>query len=255
MFARAHVAARDGAICVTQTFESLKPPKRFYLGVDVAATDDGFAVRLDGRNARTPAGRALAVPTAALARLVADEWQTQADVIAMATMPATRLAHTAIDNVAGQEAAFAALVAECAAHDSICYLADGPQALVERQQAAWRPLLGWARQELALDFETTAGVVHRDQPAATLAAVKTMALARGAFALAGIVLAAQTFGSAILALALMHGRVDGPQAAAAALLDELFQAEQWGEDDEAEARRRAIEAEAAMLQHWFAALR
>ena len=239
---------------MTQTFESLKPPKRFYLGVDVAATDDGFAVRLDDRNARTPAGRALAVPTEALARLVADEWQAQAEVIVMTTMPATRLAFTTIDNIVGQEAAFAALVGECAAHDSICYLADAPQALVERQQAAWTPLLGWAREELALKFETTAGIVHRDQPAATLAAVETLALARGAFALAGLVLAAQTLGSAILALALMRGRVDGPQAVAAALLDELFQAEQWGEDVEARARRRAIEVEAAMLQHWFAAL-
>ena len=222
---------------LTQTFESLKPPRRFYLGVDVAPAEGGFGVRLDERPAHTPQGRPLVLPTEALADLIAAEWAAQGERIVMTGMPATRLAHTALDAVPLARGETAASIARFAAADLVCYFAPSPASLRARQEAAWSPLIAWARDDLGLVFEAAEGVMHRDQPRATLAAVEALAAGLDDFRLAGLALAAQLFGSAILALALERNRLGGAAAFDASQIDEVFQAEQWGEDAETAAER------------------
>jgi len=228
--------------------------KRPYVAVDVTPAQGGFAVRLDGRGARTPGGRGLVLPTEALAEQVALEWAAQGDSVVMATMPATRLAFVAIDSVPQGRDVAVKRVAEFAADDLICYFAEGPAGLVARQAQAWAPLLDWALTDLDLDFQRVVGLTHQDQPPATLATVEALAAGEGDFALAGLVHAAQLFGSAILALALRRGRLTGAGAFADSQLDETFQAEIWGEDAEDAARIRALAVEAGMLEAWFKAL-
>ncbi|HEY2177416.1 MAG TPA: ATP12 family protein [Caulobacteraceae bacterium] len=235
-------------------FESLRSPRRFYSQVGTAPDGPGFAVRLDGRTARTPQGRPLILPTLALAQLVADEWAAQREQIVLPSMPATRLAHTAIDAVAATRAETVAGIAAFAADDLVCYFAEGPATLRSRQEAAWTPLLAWAQGELGLEFAPAEGIVHRDQPAATLSAVEVMAGELNDFTLAAVALAAQVFGSAVLALALARGRIGWAVAFAASRIDEAFQAEQWGEDAEAAAGAESLAREARMLEAWFAAL-
>ena len=229
-------------------------PRRFYAACDVAASPDGFAVRLDGKIARSPGGAPLVAPTRALAALICSEWTAQVEVIRFIDMPATRLAHTALDALPLRRAQTGASVAEFAAHDLICYFADGPRTLVERQAATWRPLLAWARNARGLHFRQTTGIAHVEQPAATLAAVEALAAGLDDFSLAALAFAAALFGSAILALALKARRLDGREALAAARLDESFQEERWGVDGESEGKARALEAEAVMLERWFRAL-
>jgi chaperone required for assembly of F1-ATPase len=239
---------------LAQTVESLKSPRRFYSGVDVAPTAEGFAVRLDGRVARTPAGRVLAAPTRALANIIAGEWKAQAEVIALASMRVTSLAYAAIDEAPEGRQGMVDEIVAFAGNDLICYFASAPASLLERQQSSWNPLIDWADAELSLEFTAVSGVIHKDQPAATVRAIESMARDLDNFRLAGLFHAARLFGSTILGLALMRARLSAATAAAAAQLDEMFQADQWGVDEGAGARRRAVAVEAAMLQDWFEAL-
>ncbi len=230
--------------------------RRFY--AEVSVVDDGaggHGVRLDGRSPRSPRGRPLSLPTRALAELVADEWRAQGDTVAPATMPATRLAHTALDIVAGERRLAAEGVARFAGADLLCYFATTPASLARRQEAAWGPLLDWARETHGLAFIRASGVIHRDQPPTTLARLDALLAGLDDFSLAGLAFAAPLFGSAILALALWSGRLDAGEAMAAARLDEDFQAELWGVDSEARVRAEALAAEARMAGRWFAALR
>jgi len=238
-----------------QTAPSLNAAKRFYSGVSVAAKDGNFAVLLDGRNPRSPKGAPLALPAEALAQAVAAEWEAQGEHVEFVSMPATRLAHTALDAVAASRADMAAEVARWAGSDLVCYFAEGPTSLVARQEALWAPLLEWARVDLGLVFERAAGIVHREQPRATLAGVEALAAGLDDFALAGLAFGTALFGSAIIALALMKGRLTGEQAFEAARLDEAFQEERWGVDAETIERTEALAADAAMLEAWFKALR
>jgi chaperone required for assembly of F1-ATPase len=211
-------------------------------------------VLLDGRAPKSPAGAPLRLPTAALAGLVAEEWAAQADTIAYATMPATRLAFTAIDRTPHVRPAMAAEIAKYAGSDLLCYFADGPAALVERQAAQWGPLLDWADAELGIKLTLAQGILHRPQDPEALARAEALAAALDDFALTALVRAAGLFGSAVLAFALQRGRLSGEGAFALARLDEIFQEERWGVDAEAADRAAAMLAEAVALERWFEAL-
>jgi chaperone required for assembly of F1-ATPase len=239
---------------LSRFYEPADRPKRFYATADVGPGEGGFAVRLDGRPPRSPRGRPLVLPTLALAELVAEEWAAQGDFILVATMPATRLAWSAIERLADARAETAAEIARFAATDLVCYFADGPTELVERQERHWGPLLDWAAQALGARFHRAQGVVHQAQPPATIGRIEALAAAEDDFALAGLAFGAALFCSAILAFALRRGELTAEAAFQLSRLDETFQEERWGVDAEAAVRADAMAAEAVMLERWFAAL-
>jgi chaperone required for assembly of F1-ATPase len=220
--------------------------KRFYKRATVSPEAGGVAILLDGRPVRTPARAALRVPTEELADAVAGEWNAQGESIEPHSMPLTGLANAAIDRVAPDPAAFGRTLAEYGESDLLCYRAEGPQSLVERQSRVWDPLLGWARTRFGVEIETTAGVMHRRQPAETVEQLGRAVAARGAFQLAGLAPLVTISGSLIIALALAEGAIGLETAWDSAMLDEAWQAEQWGADPLAAAslenRRREFEA-------------
>jgi chaperone required for assembly of F1-ATPase len=237
-----------------ETTNNLEKPRRFYKAVDTAPAAGGFAVRLDGRIPKSPGGRRLEVPTEALAELIAAEWRAQDVFIDMGTMQLTRLAFTAMDAVALARESTAQALADYAGSDLVCYFAEAPGSLVARQQEAWGPLLDWADTELGVALVRAQGILHRGQPDESLARARALALEADDFRLAGLVFGAALFGSAVLTLALAQGRITGEEAFALSRLDETFQEERWGVDEEAATRTAAMAVEATMLELWFRAL-
>jgi chaperone required for assembly of F1-ATPase len=233
----------------------LQRPRRFYKAATAAAVEGGFAVHLDGRTPKSPARSPLVLPTLSLAQLVAAEWGAQVEIIDSTAMPATRLAFTAIDRISETRAEVAAEVAAYAGSDLLCYFADHPTPLVERQQRDWGAMLDWAKAELDLHLQPVSGIIHAAQSPAALASVEALALTMDDFTLAGVAYGAGLLGSTVLALALRSGKVTGRKALDLSRLEEIFQAETWGQDAEAIARAEALAIEAQVLEHWFAALR
>jgi len=229
-------------------------PRRFYKVVETAPAEGGFAVLLDGRPVRTPGGARLLLPTAAVAAQVAGEWSGQGPRLEMGAMHATRLANTAIDAIPAAREATAQSVADFAATDLVCYRAEAPQALVRRQAEHWDPLLERARAEEGLVFVRAAGIVHEAQPDETLARIRDLALAQDDFRLAGLAFGAALFGSAVLAVAALRGWTSAEAAFDLSRLDEAWQEDQWGVDEEAAQRTARLRIEARMLGRWFEGL-
>lgn len=220
--------------------------KRFYKDATIARSGPGWSILLDGRPVRTPARNPLDLPTQALAEAVAEEWRAQGDKVDPRAMPLTGLANAAIDRVAPDPEAFARSLALYGESDLLCYRAEGPRPLVERQAEAWDPLLAWARRRFDAEFEVTEGIVHRAQPESTLERLRRAVAARDPFALAAMSPLVTISGSLVVALALAEGGIGLDQAWKAATIDDAWQAEKWGEDDLAaaalEARRLEFEA-------------
>jgi chaperone required for assembly of F1-ATPase len=214
-------------------------PKRLYRGASVESAPGGFRVLLDGRPARTPARKEVAVPSRRLAEALAAEWAAQGERIDPATMPLTRLVNSALDGVTGREAEVRAEIIKYAGSDLLCYRASAPheQELARRQAAAWDPVLAWARAELDVRLSVGPGIVPVAQPEAATAAVEGILGRLDAFALAAHHIMTTLTGSALLALAHGRGRLTAEEAWAAAHIDEDWQVSQWGEDAEARARR------------------
>ncbi|WP_332678378.1 ATP12 family chaperone protein [Brevundimonas sp.] len=250
-----HIPPLDPNVAARKGFrESEERLKRFWTTADVAERDGGWAVTLDGRTPKTPAHAQLILPTEAAARLVADEWAAQGEFIDPATMPATRLASTAIDRVSQARQPVAEEIAAFAGSDLLCYLADHPTSLALEQAREWTPWRDWAALELGVVLEPAEGIVHRAQDPAAIARVEDLALRLDDFALTGLATAVPLLGSAVLGLAVQRGVVSGEAAFELSRLDEAFQERQWGVDEEAAARTAGRRAEAVLLDRWFRAL-
>jgi chaperone required for assembly of F1-ATPase len=186
-----------------------------------------------------------------LADAIAGEWRGVEQTIDRRAMPLTGLANAAIDRVAPDKRAFAAGVARYAEADLTCYRADSPKALVERQEASWDALLSWARRRYDVDFATTCGVTHVDQPAATVERLSHAVDVLDPFRLAGLSPLVRVGGSLVAGLAVVEKAMTAAEAWEAVSLDDRWQLDQWGSDAEGEAalgnRKRDFMAAASFL--------
>ncbi|MDJ0610246.1 MAG: ATP12 family protein [Kiloniellales bacterium] len=233
------------------------PPltKRVYEAVTVTAADTGHGVALDGRVLRTPARSEFRVPTEALASAVAAEWSAQQERIEPKSMPMTALACTALDLIVPRRSEVVAELAGYGGSDALCYQVERPDALVERQEAVWRPLLDWAAAELGAPLRITTGMMAADQPDEALAALRRSVEDHDDFALCALSTAVKAAGSLVVGLALSRGRLDAEGAFGAGELHETYQIEQWGEDPEATRRRDSVRADLAAAERFLAILR
>jgi chaperone required for assembly of F1-ATPase len=216
--------------------------KRFWKEARVEPCDGGFTVTLDGRAVKTPAKSALVVPTQAMAEAIAAEWDLQQGKVDPGTMPVTRSANSAIDKVTVQFDEVVSMLADYGGSDLLCYRADGPAELVARQAAGWDPVLLWAAEALDAPLAVTEGVVHVAQNPVVLARLCARVAALDPFRLTAFHDLVAISGSLILALAVIHGRLSPEEAWRLSRIDETWQAELWGIDEEAaqaEAARHA----------------
>ena len=224
--------------------------KRFYKLVTVETGDDGFIVLLDGRTIKTPLRAELILPTQAVADAVAAEWQAQGEDVEADKMPMTRYATTSIDRVKTDRPEVNEIVAAYAGHDLLCYRADEAN-LRQVQDDQWQPLLDWAAQAFDTELIVTSGIVSVEQPQSAMDRLKSRVVALSDGELAALHILTSLTGSLILALAVALGEIDVDQAWQAAIVDETFQAEKWGQDNEAEQRHRNMRVELEAAYRYF----
>jgi chaperone required for assembly of F1-ATPase len=212
--------------------------KRFYAHAGVVEAPAGFAVTLDDKPIRTPSGQALVAPNRQIAEDIAGEWEAQQEFIDPLTMPLTRLANSVVDAVVDRVDAVTEDVAKYFGSDLLFYRAGYPEALVAREAEHWDPVLFWAADALGAHFILTEGIVHVRQPDAAIAAARA-ALPSDAWSIAALHVITALTGSALLALALLRGVLDRDQVWKAAHVDEDWNIEKWGVDEEVAARRAA----------------
>jgi chaperone required for assembly of F1-ATPase len=229
-----------------------KTLKRFYK--TAAASQRGerdFAVELDGRPIKTPAGKTLSVPTRGLADAVAAEWNAQGEDVAPASLHMTRMANSAIDGVLGREGEVVQDILNYAGTDLLCYRADSPAGLAAEQARMWDPILAWTQKTHGASFAKGTGLQHVAQSANSLEAVRRALLCFDAFRLAALHVMTTLTGSALIALAEAEGFFDPAAAWAAAHVDEAWQKDHWGEDYEASERERRRFAEFSDASRFF----
>ncbi len=207
--------------------------KRFWTTAAVAPVEAGFAVELDGRGVRTPAKAPLVLPTEALAEAVAGEWAAQEGEVKPLTMPFTRSANAAIDKVRVQKGEVADMLAAYGDADLVCYRAEAPQELMERQAARWDPVLDWAEAALGVRLQPRQGVMHAPQEAAALARLREAVHEMSSFRLAAFHDLVSLTGSLLLGFAVARDWRPADEIWRLSRLDEDWQEEQWGPDEEA----------------------
>ena len=216
--------------------------KRFYKQAQLTEAPDGVGISLDGKPILTPRRRAFVAPTRTLAEAIAAEWEAQGETIDPRNMPLTRLANAVIDAVSENPEPVAEEIAKYLGSDLLCYRAEAPLKLIDKQSQAWDPALAWAREAFGANFKLAQGVMHVAQPAEAVEALRR-AIPRDPWRLAAVSSITTLTGSALLALAIAQGAIDTDSAWTAAHVDEDWQMSQWGRDELALERRAYREAE------------
>jgi chaperone required for assembly of F1-ATPase len=229
--------------------------KRFWDTATIAPTDAGHAILLDGKPMHLPGGAILLVDAEPLAHAIAAEWQTagggKGGEMSFADTPLTRLAGTAQQRIAPDPAPTIDAIARYAESDLLCYRAERPEELVARQTRAWQPWLDWAAQTYDAPLRVGSGIAYVKQHRGSVAVLRGVVAAFDVAAIAALGVAVPALGSLVLGLAMAEGRLDAVAAHELGALDELFQAEAWGEDAEAVARRAAIAADIALAARFL----
>jgi chaperone required for assembly of F1-ATPase len=233
--------------------------KRFWDTAAVERTDDTHAILLDGKPMRLPGGTPLRIGPPRLADAIAAEWQQagggKGGEMSFNDTPLTRLAGTALERIAPDPSPTIDAIARYGETDLLCYRATAPSNLVQRQHQQWQPWLDWAARAHDAPLRTGAGVAYLKQHHDSIDALRRAVAVLDVHALAGLGIAVPALGSLVLGLALAAGELDAPTAHELGALDELFQAEQWGEDPEAAARRAAVSADIDLAARYIALTR
>lgn len=194
----------------------------------------GWVFTRAGKPVMTPQGTRLYVPAKTLAVAVAAEWPDKKKFSADA-MPLTSLTYTAIDRVMPHKEKAVEEVMAYAQTDVLCYRAE-ETALIARQREQWDPVIAWIEARYDVHIETTSGIMPLAQASLTVARLQAAASNMDAFELGAFSVLVRGLGSLMLALAVKEKYMSAEEAYAASRVDEAFQRERWGDDEEASAR-------------------
>lgn len=229
--------------------------KRFYKTATAARDGGGFSIRLDDRPIRTPGRRLLLLPSEGLARAVADEWAGQGQTIQPQAMPLTRLANTTVDQLPQRRADALAEIMGYASADLLCYRQAAPVELVSRQAEHWQPWLDWSAAGLGARLVTTTRLDPIPQPARSLALLEQAATALDDWRLVSLHAATRLTSSIVLGFAMLEGALASDTAFDVAMLEELFEIERWGLEEEQAKRHAALRLELAAIETYLRELR
>lgn len=231
-----------------------KTLKRFYKDVNVGQAEGGWQVLLDGKPIRTPAKALLVLPTQRLAEAVAGEWARQGEEVALDAMHLMQFSCAALDYTQGFRTDVESETLAYISTDLLCYRAQEPQELTQRQNVGWNRWIDWAEKRYGIRMVLVMGIMPVAQADATTEVMEQELKRLDDFMLTALWLAARQTSSLLLALAVAERQIAASEAFILSRIDETYQNEQWGEDEEARRRRETGAAEMAALGEFIALL-
>ncbi len=222
--------------------------KKFYKTVDVCNEDSKYIIHLDGKSIKTPLKKNLSLESKALVEAIAEEWSSQEDIIEPEIMPLTQLANTLIDKTSGKDrAAMNEQVLNYASSDLVCYFASHPEQLVELHEQKWRPLVDWLKKKYGVELNTVSGIQYIEQSEETLNLIKDILEDMPADEFTALQAATAVTGSFVISLAMLKGEISVADAYQAAYVDEIYQLDTWGADEEAQGLLDKVKNELASI--------
>ena len=227
--------------------------KRFYKEAAAYNLMGHWTVLLDMKPIVTPLKNKFILSSEALAKEVAEEWKAQTDELMTDTMPLTKLANTLIDKISNKHLriAMSEEIIKYATSDLVCYFAERPEDLVALQKERWLPLTEWVHNEFEIEFKTVAGIQYIDQEGDSINKVRKIIKDMSPLAFAVMQNLTSITGSFVISLALIKGRINAEEAYLAAFVDDIYQLQKWGSDDEAERRLKAVKEDIIMSRHFY----
>ncbi|XP_061341848.1 uncharacterized protein LOC133288166 [Gastrolobium bilobum] len=209
--------------------------KRFYKEVKTRESEDGngWTVMLDYRTLKTPSKRPLKLPTPALAKAIAAEWEYQvSDGIRPFTMPLMRLACTALERVPLTRSKIIENLMKKFNQDLVFCRAPDDNDLTsyvhDRQVEKIDPLLCWVESEFGFKPVVYSSFFGGKQEDGLVMAIENLLKKTDDCELAAIDAIAASAHSLIIAIGTVCGKLQIEEAIELTRLEEDLQVDKWG---------------------------
>ena len=218
--------------------------KKFWEKVSIKKiSSDSFCVMLDKRILKTPLKRELVLPNLNLAQEIVKEWDQDSKNINTESMIFYGLISTSLDKIIDDKNLYINDVLDYIDTDLICYRAENPKELVELQKNKWDPIILLIEKYIGIKVRVFEGVLPKAQHATVHYRLNNLINQFDIFEIAVLHRITNITGSIFLSLCVLKKDISKNEVFELSFLDEFWQAENWGFDEETSKKRKEISIE------------
>ena len=218
--------------------------KKFWKIVQVKKKlKNSFEILLDKRILKTPMQKDLIFSNYKIAKETALEWDIDEKEINTENMVFYGLISTAIDKISNDKVSYIENVLGFINTDLICYRADGPNELVDLQNSSWNPIISFIKKYLDVEVKFFTGVMPSKQSFEIFIRLKTLINSFSDIEISALHRMTNLTGSIFISICILKGDVLKNKAFELSFLDELYQAKNWGIEQESLDKRDKIAKE------------
>ena len=218
--------------------------KKFWKIVQVKKKlKNSYDILLDKRILKTPMQKDLIFSNYKIAKETALEWDIDEKEINTENMVFYGLISTAIDKINNDKVSYIENVLGFINTDLICYRADGPNELVDLQNSSWNPIISFIKKYIDVELKFFIGVMPSKQSLEIFNRLKTLINSFSNIEISALHRMTNLTGSIFISICILKGDVLKNKAFELYFLDELWQAKNWGVEEESLDKRDKIAKE------------
>ena len=218
--------------------------KKFWKIVQVKKKlKNSFEILLDKRILKTPMQKDLIFSNYKIAKETALEWDIDEKEINTENMVFYGLISTAIDKISNDKVSYIDNVLGFINTDLICYRADKPNELIDLQNSSWNPIISFIKKYIDVELKFFIGVMPSKQSLEIFNRLKTLINSFSDIEISALHRMTNLTGSIFISICILKGDVLKNEAFELSFLDELYQAKNWGVEQESLDKRDKIAKE------------
>jgi chaperone required for assembly of F1-ATPase len=226
--------------------------KKFWKTIEIKkVSSKEFYILLDNKKLKTPLKNELILSNHLMTKEVLKEWDQPSDIINADDLVFYGLLSTAIDRVCEEKNSYINDIINFIDTDLICYRADSPTDLVSFQNKYWDPIILLIEKYIDTKVTVFKGVMPSQQNLKVHHEIKKLVDELSDIQISVLHRITNIVGSVFLSLCILKKDLTKKQAYEFAFLDELWQAKNWGYEEEASIKRNKIRIELNRLIHFI----
>ena len=218
--------------------------KKFWKKVSIKKNSSNcFQIMLDERILQTPLKRELVLPNLNLTQEIVKEWDQDSKNINTESMIFYSLISNSLDKIKDKRNLYIDDILDYIDTDLICYRAENPKELVELQKNKWDPIILLIEKYIGTKVQVFQGVSPKKQHATVHIRLNNLINKFDVFEISALHRITNITGSIFLSLCVLKKDISKNEVFELSFLDELWQAENWGFDEETLQKRKEISIE------------
>lgn len=225
--------------------------KKFWKKIEIRqSSSKKFHLLLDNKKLTTPMKKELVLPSEILVNEVLREWDQNSDNINIDDLVFYGVLSTAIDKVNLKKDAYVNDIIDFIDTDLICYRAESPNDLIALQNKSWNPILLLIEKYIDVKIKVFKGVMPSNQDQKVHTEIKKLISNLSDVQISVLHRITNLIGSIFLSLCILKKDLLKEDAFECSFLDELWQAKNWGHEEDASIKRNKIRLELNRLIHF-----